>query len=150
MSKFTLKQYKSAEDIIIASCNDTYDNEDIPEFTRENIHEILFGGVDQDENGVEEFNFDDHVEMIKMQGVWGYITHTDSTIHYWIDKTRNFKVKDLLHFFAHEIGHGTGTPLEDHFQEEMRAEEFASVAMLAYQFSEEVLKNSLNENNKDS
>lgn len=70
------------------------------------------------------------IEGMRAQGCWAFVDTLSSCIHAWAapdtDKGR------VLHMLAHEIGHVTGTPHPDGFQEEMRAEQFGRVAALAY------------------
>lgn len=124
--EFTLKRYENIDEIFLAS----FQSDDEP-ITAEDLKEITVSGLDSNENELE-FSYEQQKEGIVEQGHWGWID-SDNVIHYWIGK--ELSMKELIHFFAHEIGHGTGEPEEDGFKEEMRAESYGSVATLAYEFA---------------
>ncbi|WP_160286827.1 hypothetical protein [Pseudomonas knackmussii] len=85
----------------------------------------------QDEHG-NEVVLDSGSEFAGMraQGCWAFVDPLNNCIHAWAapDADRGM----VLHMLAHEIGHVTGEPNSDPFQEEMRAEQFGRVAGLAY------------------
>ncbi len=124
---FTLKKYDTIEEIVAASF-------DCP---LEDIQQCAMGGFDSDENDIE-FSFEDQKKGIEAQGVWGWIDE-QKVIHYWLGK--ELPMEDLIHFFAHEIGHRTGEPDKDDFKEEMRAEGYGRTATLAYEFAKQVKEN---------
>ena len=89
--------------------------------------------VGMDEHGNEsELNQEQVLDGMREQGIWGFITE-DKRIHFWADEKCSVEV--LVRFFAHEVGHHTGTPEEDPLKEELRAEQFASVAISALQLA---------------
>ncbi|EWC39609.1 hypothetical protein [Stutzerimonas stutzeri] len=95
--------------------------------------ELLAEGVTCgfDESGNEvEMEAGADIEGMRMQGCWAFVDTLNSCIHAWAapDADRG----KILHMLAHEIGHATGTPHPDGFQEEMRAEQFGRVAAAAY------------------
>lgn len=95
--------------------------------------ELLAEGVTCgfDESGNEvEMEAGADIEGMRMQGCWAFVDTLNSCIHAWAapDTDRGL----VLHMLAHEIGHATGTPHPDGFQEEMRAEQFGRVAAAAY------------------
>lgn len=69
---------------------------------------------------------------MRKQGCWAFVDTLNDCIHAWADPKANPAM--VLHMLAHEIGHATGTPCADPFEEEMRAEQFGRVAKLAYKF----------------
>ncbi len=118
--EITLKQYDTIEDLVCP-------------FFQIKRREIAFGtlpGCDTDGNRTE-FPIRQIVDVIKKTGIWGY-TDDIGCIHYWHD---NASFHSILEFFAHEIAHHTGTPDEDTIAEEMRADEYAKVAVTAYAFA---------------
>jgi hypothetical protein len=125
-NKFTLKKYATIDKLILASYEGEFNSID-------DLKKETMGGLDQDENEVE-YSYEDQVNGIQEQGVWGFIA--DDIIHYW--KNNNVPMETLIHFFAHEIGHGTGEQDSDDFQEEMRAESYGNVAELAYKYAMQV------------
>ncbi len=127
--EFLMKEYFSIEDIVSASFQDEL-------ITAENINEFSMGGVDSNEDNVQ-FSFEEQKVGIESQGIWGFVDE-NNVIHYWIGK--DLPLDNIIHFFGHEIGHRTGKPNTDEFQEEMRAEGFGRVATLAYKFAKH-LKN---------
>jgi|ERR1035437_6515255 hypothetical protein len=126
MEKITLKKYESIDELILASYQD-YENP----LTIEDMKGCEVVGLDQHEQEVK-ISYDQQKEGIEKQGHWGWIDK-QKVIHYWIGK--DLTLKALIHFFAHEIGHRTGTENEDDFQEEMRAEGYGDAATLAYEFA---------------
>lgn len=127
--EFTLKKYDSIDEIILA-CWQNEDNS----ITLEDLKESTVGGLDINENE-HEFSYQYQKEGIEQQGIWGWIDD-EKIIHYWIGK--DLSMEELIHFFAHEIGHQTGKQDEDEFQEEMRAEGYGYTATMAYEFAKSV------------
>lgn len=129
LQNFTLKRYKDIDEIMAASF--TSDEEPI---SIEDLKGSKIGGLTGSE---EEIDLDYGVarEALLEQGYWGWVDK-NKTIHYWCEKEPSFE--ELIHFFAHEIGHETGTPDQDEFQEEMRAEGYGRTATLAYKFAEQI------------
>jgi len=123
---FTLKKYNSIDEIILA-CWKNEDNS----ITLEDLKDSTIGGLDSNENE-HEFSYEDQKEGIEKQGIWGWIGD-DKVIHCWIGK--ELSMEELIHFFAHEIGHQTGIKDDDAFQEEMRAEGYGHTATTAYEFA---------------
>lgn len=130
---FTLKKYDTIEEIVISA----FSSEEEEPVSIEELKEARVGGWNSNHEEVE-FSFEDQKKGIEEQGHWGWVDE-QNTIHYWIGK--EVPLEELIHFFAHEIGHRTGTSLEDDFEEEMRAEDFGSVATMAYKLAQQV-KNS--------
>jgi hypothetical protein len=129
MKEFKLKSYDTIEGVLLAS----FQQED-ESFTMEDLREGTIGGKDQNENDVE-VSFEKQKEGIIKQGHWGWIDE-NNVIHYWIG--HDLPLENLIHFFAHEIGHNTGIQDKDDFQEEMRAEGYGQTATLAYKFASEI------------
>lgn len=129
---FKLKKYDSIDEIILA-CWQNEDNS----ITIEDLKESTVGGLDSNENE-HEFSYEDQKEGIEQQGIWGWIDD-NKVINYWIGK--ELSMEELIHFFAHEIGHQTGKKDDDEFQEEMRAEGYGYTATMAYSFAKLVKTN---------
>ncbi len=124
--EFTLKRYATVDEIVLAS----FQIED-ESLTLKDLMESTLGGFDQNESEME-FSYEQQKDGIVEQGHWGWIDR-NKVIHYWIGK--ELTMEDLIHFFAHEIGHRTGESDKDYFQEEMRAEGYGKAATLAYKFA---------------
>lgn len=134
MTDLKLLKYEDVECLYL----DLYklDNPDITEDDIKNASNEF-----EDSEGKEyTLTFDEVISNIKKQGFWAHIGTKDKIIRYWIDKDNNLNLKELIGFFAHEIGHVSGTPIEDELKEEMRAEEYSYVASLAYDFATQVFK----------
>lgn len=123
--EFTLKKYSSVDEILLAS----FQSDD--EITIEDLKDSVVVGLDQNENELE-FSYEQQKNGIIEQGYWGWVDE-NKVIHFWIGK--ELSMEELIHFFAHEIGHRTGEPDKDDFQEEMRAEGYGRTATLAYEFA---------------
>ncbi|MEZ8121072.1 hypothetical protein ACED30_16315 [Vibrio splendidus] len=119
---FTTKRYATAADVLAAHW----------EIPVKELADSEFGGLDGQGKAVESLSAEDMLDGIELQKVWGFIDG-DSCIHYWA--ALDAELSMVVHFFAHEIGHHTGTSLDDHFAEEMRAEEFGLVARSALEFA---------------
>lgn len=65
------------------------------------------------------------------QGCWGFVCTDTKTIHAWAETDTDPAL--VIHMLAHEIGHATGVPMDDDFQEEMRAEQFGKAASMAFE-----------------
>lgn len=127
--EFTLKKYNSIDEILYASFAVDY-----PDMSMDEFKSSPFGGLDENQNPIV-FSYEQQKDGIEEQGLWGWVSD-DKVIHYWVGK--EVSLEELIHFFAHEIGHRTGTPIEDDFQEEMRAEGYGETAKLAYKFAKEI------------
>lgn len=94
--------------------------------------ELIEGSnVGETEDGeVFEFTHEQAIEGMRTQGCWGFVDTKTNTINAWA--ADDVDAPTALHFLAHEIGHVTGEQLDDDMQEEMRAEQFGRVAVLAY------------------
>jgi hypothetical protein len=92
--------------------------------------ELRIHGCDLKGRPVEEFPATEAVSNIRKDGYWGFADSTTRTIHYWA--SRRAPKKELLGFFAHEIGHLTGQQKKREIEEERRAEEFRAVAEAAF------------------
>jgi len=128
--------------------------------------ELMEGNITNfDEDGeLSEFPAEQVMEGIRKVGVWGFVD-PECCIHFWC--TDDIDMKDLIGFFAHEIGHRTGRPIYDPkdslvkpddvteemlkdlkeedmvdeetiLEEELRAEDFRHVAEKAYLMALEV------------
>lgn len=128
--EFTLKKYDDIENFILASFQ--FDD---PTMTLDDVKGSDFGGIGADGKEVDGYTYEQYLEGLIQQGVYGFIDE-DNVIHFWIGK--DLPIEELIHFFAHEIGHRTGTPIEDDFQEEMRAEGYGYSATLAYKFAKQI------------
>lgn len=83
-----------------------------------------------DENGQEVSVSQEQVlEGMRAMGCWGWVDTELKVIHAWMAPDADPGL--VAHFLAHEIGHVTGHPDPDDFQEEMRAEQFGHVASQA-------------------
>lgn len=101
-----------------------------------------FGGEDAEGNEVE-FDLDDMVDGVKKQGMWGYAESKTGKVHIWVDPAS--ASKDVMFFLGHELGHLSGTPIEQttepgDIREEKRADEYATVAKTAFEWMGEILK----------
>lgn len=65
--------------------------------------------------------------QIENVGYWGFAIFDANEIHYWAKN--NVPKRDLIFFFAHELGHIVGTADKDDWQEELRADSYAAVAL---------------------
>ncbi len=127
--EFTLKKYDSVDEILYASFAVDFPDMDFEEFKNSD-----FGGLDENQKEVP-LTYKSQIDGIKNMGYWGWVDE-DKVIHYWAGK--KVPIEELIHFFGHEIGHRTGTIIEDNFQEEMRAEGYGEAATLAYKFAKQV------------
>ena len=97
------------------------------------VNELLanseFVGIDED-GGEIEVPMDDVYAGMRALGCWGWVDTGNYVIHAWAENDAD--PLQIMHFLAHEIGHVTGTPDADDFEEEMRAEQYGYVAKLAY------------------
>lgn len=123
MKNFTIKKYEKIADIFASSIEADELEEDLSNYYIE--------GVDVD-NELHTIAYEQWEEGIKEQGIWGFVDG-DNVIHYWVGK--ELTTEELIHFFAHEIGHNTGKQHKDFLKEELRAESYALVAKLAYQMA---------------
>ena len=128
--EFTLKKYDSIDELYLASIQ--LEDETM---TMDDLKDISVGMSDGGDVNYD-MSYQEQVDMIKEQGLWGWVDE-DKIIHYWIGK--EVSMTELIHFFAHEIAHRTGTPIEDDFQEELRAEGYGETATLAYRFANQVI-----------
>lgn len=128
-SEFSLKKYASIDELMLASIQDEENS-----LTIDDLNGMGIGGLTIDEKEVE-FPCAKQKEGIVEMGLWGWIDE-GRVIHYWIGK--ELPIQELIHFFAHEIGHRTGTQYVDDFQEEMRAEGYGFTAVLAYEFAKQI------------
>jgi hypothetical protein len=120
---YTTKKYDDLGRLLIASME--------ADELEEDLTNCYIGGVDAD-NELHEITYERWEESIREQGVWGFIDEVN-VIHYWLGK--ELTVEELIHFFAHEIGHNNGVRCEDFLEEEKRAETYAYVAKLAYKMA---------------
>ena len=129
-NKFKLKKYDSLDECVLAS----WKYED-PFLTDEEIKESTITCFDA--NGKEiEITYRQQAEAMKSQGVWGWID-LQFVIHFWWNGKVPFN--ELIHFFAHEIGHRVGVAEKDDLKEELRAETYGYTASLAFQFCNELI-----------
>lgn len=115
-----MKRYRTVEDLICPYLR----------IRRKEIAAGTIRGWDSDGN-TTEFSIREIVDVIRETGIWGY-TDNFGCIHYWHEKAT---FPSILEFFAHEIAHNTGKPCEDKTEEELRADEYAKVAVQAYDFA---------------
>lgn len=73
----------------------------------------------------------DAIGAIRQQGCWAFVDTKTQTIHAWADPKT--PAATVIHMLGHELGHITGQPHEDLYQEERRAEEFGAVAAKAFE-----------------
>lgn len=92
----------------------------------EDLADGELGGVDAEGNEVESITIAQACENIRQCGCWGFVDTNTNTIHAWAADDADPSV--VLHMLAHEIGHLTGDPCDDHLAEELRAETFGQVA----------------------
>lgn len=135
MKEFKLKKYASVDEIILASFQDEEGS-----LTIADLNECEINGVDI-ENKEVQFSYLQQKAGIEEQGHWGWVDE-NNTIHYWIGK--EISLEELIHFFAHEIGHRVGEPNADEYKEEMRAESYGETAALAYQFAKMIKDKNFN------
>jgi hypothetical protein len=128
---FTLKKYNTIEEIMQSA----FSSEEEPVSLEELSDSEVVGLTGSNEEIT--ITFEQQKQGLEEQGYWGWIDE-ENTIHYWMGK--EIELEELIHFFAHEVGHRTGTPLEDGFDEEMRAEDFGSVATMAYKLAKQISK----------
>lgn len=92
----------------------------------EDLADGELGGVDEDGNEVDPITIAQACENIRKCGCWGFVDTNTDTIHAWAADDADPSV--VLHMLAHEVGHLTGEPYDDHLAEELRAETFGQVA----------------------
>ncbi len=119
---FDITWYKTPEEVDAAYWQPTYDD-------KEELYDSEFQCVDDQGNEIE-LTYEQCIEGIKAQGCWGWVDTEKKVIHAWADESTDPAV--VIHMLAHEVGHITGTPCEDHVEEELRAEQFGEVAAEAY------------------
>lgn len=124
MKEFVIKRYNSFYDVFAASLGEN-------SLSLQEADDISIYGVTSDGNKVQ-VEFGDIYESVKEMGVWGWVDE-DNLIHFWANK--NASIGDLVHFFAHEIGHRIGKPCKDDLKEELRAETYGDAAELAYKLA---------------
>lgn len=105
------------------------------EYCGVSIEELQFLKTDSYEtsDGVLKISFSQLKEMIENNGYWGFALTEEVEIHYWVKN--NVAKKDLIFFFAHELGHIIGKADKDDLQEELRADSYAKVALKAYELA---------------
>lgn len=85
----------------------------------------------QDARGNEVvYSRESMVAGMTQTGCWAFADTNTNTVHAWAEATANPGL--VLHMLAHEVAHLTGTAAPDGYQEEMRAEQFGSVAAKAF------------------
>jgi len=126
ITDYIVKRYDSVEDIFLASMDGAgLTKEELPELTIECYNSEDASRVDVD--------WSLYLSSIKEQGIYGFV-EGDNIIHLWIGK--DLPMADLIHFFAHEIGHNTGKKYKDTYKEEVKAESYGIVAELAFKLAE--------------
>lgn len=142
--KFTLKQYKTVEELECASWDNEISVQDLME--EGGSHSVV------DNKGNEsEMSWADIKGSKERMGYWGFIDSRDNTIHFWVKSDYNITLEELLFFFGHEMGHQMEGGImpdqkeysenhEIHFKEEHRADEYGYVTLIAYKFATEILK----------
>lgn len=70
------------------------------------------------------------LESIEAMGLWGFADSVTNTIHLWAAPATSPRL--VAELVGHELGHLTGPQLADDLQEEMRADQFASVAAMTF------------------
>ncbi|PNX51994.1 MAG: hypothetical protein BV456_00950 [Thermoplasmata archaeon M8B2D] len=137
--KFKIKKYDSIEKIYCCAYKDFSEKE-----LKDNSIEINC----LDSDGKEIIM--DWKEMklnYEKQCIWGFIDE-ENVINIWVKKGFKASFETLLYFFGHEIGHriefekqnvkGYKNNANIHFKEERRADKFAELCILVYQFAKEV------------
>lgn len=83
-------------------------------------------GIDSEGNEIV-MTREDTERSIADMGLWGFADTSSRKIHLWASQdTDDISIAELI---AHEIGHLTGVPVKDDINEEMRADQYASVAV---------------------
>lgn len=126
---FSVKEYSSINEVFLSSFEI-----DCESLSTKDLQELKAGCLDSDNNEID-ISFEKFKESIEEQGIWGWVDE-NKVIHCWVGK--NLPLEDLIHFFAHEIGHRTGKPNKDFLKEELRAEEFGNVSVLSYKFAKQL------------
>lgn len=130
MKKLKTIRFKSADSIIRKYISLTFGSK---------LSKSRYGIGTMDEKGnIQEITVDEMISAIKPIGVWGFTDTKTRKIYFWAD--RNAVKRKLIEFFAHEIGHNSGKKCADVVKEEMRADEYANVATLAFDMANK-LKN---------
>lgn len=119
-----LKRYETLEEVQAALMDTSVDQ----------LSEYVIGTVDEAGEETEHSPDDVAADIKEYLHIWGY--SKDRVIHYWVDSSCSRE--NLIRFFAHELGHMTGTSLEDVTEEEARAERYAQVAVQAEAFANDV------------
>lgn len=122
-----VKKYNNLDEVLLASIDDSISFEDVQETT------VVCVSEDGDEM---ELSYEEYKESIEEQGLWGFVDN-ENTIHVWFEE--GISLKELIHFFGHEIGHKVGKPFKDTLKEELRAETYGDTAELAYDLAIQTL-----------
>lgn len=73
------------------------------------------------------------IEKMVSHGCWGFTDVSNETIHLW--KSPSCPLEKVIEVVGHELGHLTGTTLDNRDDEEERAGEYGEVAMNAYRIA---------------
>lgn len=86
----------------------------------------------------------DELEAVKANGFWGFCDPQTKTIHVWVGEGTD--PEEIIFFLGHEIGHASGTPVEDsgdelkdEMAEQQRADEYGEAARQASKWLKELL-----------
>lgn len=97
------------------------------------VEQMLAEGeiVGEDHQG-NEIKMDESqvLESIEAMGLWGFADSVTNTIHLWAAPQTSLRL--VAELVGHELGHLTGQQLADDFKEEMRADQFAAVAVMTF------------------
>ncbi len=121
------KKYASARDIALQFFRDDPDDlADLNSMSDRGMEALTAEGE------IEDVSAADYLFFMERQGYWGFCDFNDSqnpVVHYWHDGKRS--LADLAFLLGHELGHSTGTPIdEDDSAEEDRANGYGLVASL--------------------
>ena len=96
-----------------------------------------YGIGTMDANGkIHDITEDEMIDAVTREGLWGFTDTNTGKIYYWADKKSD--KRKLIQFFAHEIGHNVGRRYKSVVREELRADEYANVALLAFDMASKI------------
>lgn len=88
-----------------------------------------------DNKNTREIGYEELVESIEKQGIWGF--NDNGIIRFWVADDCEYYL--IARFFAHEAGHMNGRQYKDVMIEELKAKEYEDVAFYALKKAAKVI-----------